>query len=410
MVSRPKIVSSSEFKSVPIGIWCLGFVTLLKNVSSVIVGTFSPLFLREVLGIGIMTLGVFEGGVEAISFFARIFSGVVSDSLRKRKALILVGYSLSLLSRLFLSFSTSIVEVFSSRSFERIGNGIQASPRDALVADLSSPENRGASYGLRQSLTVTGSVLGAALGMLLMWWTSKNYRLIFLLTLIPSLLAIFLLIVGIKEPKPSEGKNAPRTFHWKDVQKDIAFLPSKFWKLVTLSSLFMMANFSISFIVLKAEGSGLRVGLLPLIMIVQNFSTALSAFPFGRLADVKGRRWVLTVGFLILALGNSLLAFSTSLWIVFIATLLWGIQLGITQSNLMAYVAETTPSQVRGTGFGVFHFLNGIAVFIGNGIIGVLWENTSPAWAFGISALIVFLAVFLIRPLTPPFAKNMKNL
>ena len=400
------------FSTVPKGIWALGFSTLFKNLSAGIIVTFGPLFLTQVLHMNMMSLGVLEGVVESTSFLSRVFSGILSDSLRKRKALILVGYGVSFVGRIFLALSTNILEVFISRSCERLGNGIQASPRDALVGDLSSAHNRGVSFGLRHSLAVIGSLLGSILGMAVMYWTHNNYRTLFWITLIPSGLAIIVLALGVKEPSfpPKAVSSDYKGFQWSDIGRDIRLLTVPYWKLMILCFVFMCSNFAFSFLIFAAERTGLDVRFLPILMMTQSILTVVTAFPFGRLADLIDRRWVVAGGILCMACANIILGLADHwLWVLF-ASALWGTQMGVTQSNLLAFVSETTPIQVRGTGFGIYHFITGVSVLISNTIMGTLWHTYSPGIAFGVIACVTFLALVAVPYLTPRPSKLSKSL
>jgi len=402
MSSQPDGPIESDQLRIPPSIWILGFVTLLKNVSSVIVATFAPLFLREVVGISLQGIGLLEGCVEALSFFSRIIAGVISDSMRQRKSLIIIGYGLGMIARVFLTLSQTVWDIFSSRAFERLGNGIQASPRDALVADLSNASNRGACYGLRQSLTVMGSLVGAALGMAFMSFFPGNYRFLFALTLIPSAIAILLLVFGIHEPKNRDPQNKkPAQFQWGDIYRDIALLPKNYWPLIGLGFLFMMNNFSMSFMVLRGENLGLSLAWIPMIMIVQNLASAVSAFPAGWLADRLDRRHILMLGFGFLAAGNWLLSIASGTTVFFMGVLFWGLQIGVVQSNFMAFIAELTPPEVRGTGFGVFHFTSGLGVLLGNILMGLGCGYFSFSYAFLASSLLVVVTLMLIPVCIP---------
>lgn len=393
--------------SVPFNIWMIGFVTFLKNSSSVVLVIFCPFYLTDVLGISMSALGLLEGGVEALSFFSRILAGVLSDSIKKRKPLLVVGYGLSLLGRLFLSLSSTAVGIMISRACERLGNGVQASPRDALVGDFSSPNNRGACFGLRNSLTVLGSVAGAFLAMWFMSWSHNDYRTLFWLTLIPSTLAIVLLVSAVKDSPLSATPGAKKArFKWSDIQKDLCLLPKTFWKTVLLSFMIMLCNFGIVFLIIVAKNFGLKPGHAPLIMVCQSLSTAFFAFPLGRLADAIGKKKMLQIGLVVLMLGNIGLATTPTLWGVFLCVILWGIQMGVMQNTTLSLVADVTPTHLRGTGFGVIHFFNGIATLVANSLTGSLWDLYSHQTAFMVNSAIALCTLF-VSPLLLPKRRPM---
>jgi MFS family permease len=392
MAETPK----PRWSSIPAGVWCIGFVTLLKNISSVIVVTFSPMFLREVLLVSVAGLGFIEGLVESMSFFARIAAGVLSDYLRKRKVLILIGYVLTALSRVFFAFSTTTGEVILSRIPERLGNGIQASPRDALVADLATSSNAGQCYGLRQTLTVLGSLIGSIIAMLFMWHTGNNFHALFLFAIIPSFLAVFLLIFALKEPPESVSLPPRKRLNFAEITQEISLLPPDCWKLMILSCVCMLGNFSISFMMVRAKDVGVTMALLPFVMIVQNIGSFLVAFPAGWIADAIGRRWVLIGGLVSLGVCIVFLSLPGNKWTVFSAAFFYGIQFGVVQTCFMAFLSDVCPSEKRGTCFGFFHFLNGLSVLIGNVLLGFLWETFSYTWALSYSMCAVLTCMVLL--------------
>jgi len=399
---------SRPSSAVPAGVWCIGFVTLLKNISSVIVVTFSPMFLREVLHVSVAGLGLIEGLVESMSFFARIGAGVLSDYLQKRKALIVVGYILTFLSRIFFAFSSTMWEVVFSRLPERLGNGIQASPRDALVADLASSSNAGKCYGLRQTLTVLGSLLGSIIGMFFMWHTENNFRLLFMLAIIPSALAVILLIVALKEPPHAGPSVTSGHLKWAEMVEEMRALPFACWKLIFLSCICMLGNFSVSFMMVRAKDVGLSMALLPAVMIVQNIGSSLIAFPAGWISDSFGRKWVLVGGLCSLGLCILFLDFAQNTWMVLVASFFYGMQFSVVQTCFMALLADVAPSQGRGTCFGFFHFLNGLSVLMGNALLGILWDTFSHTWALAYSMCAVIVSCILL-PFMVPSGKSEKS-
>jgi MFS family permease len=391
-----------ELLNVPLNVWMIGIVTFFKNASSVVLVIYCPLYLTEVVGVRMSNLGLIEGVLESFSFFSRILSGVLSDSMKRRKPLLVVGYLMSLVGRFFLALSSSALGIFVSRSCERLGNGIQASPRDALVGDFARPDNRGACFGLRNSLTVLGSAVSAFLAMLIMSYTANNYTLLFQTTLIPSALATLILIFFVQDsPKLIAKYKTPGAFRMRDFAKDLSALPASYWKVILLSFFVMCGNFGIAFLTKHASEAGLSKTLIPLVMIFQSAATVLVAFPSGRLADRIDRRWVLTLGILMLVIGNGILSIANSLPFVFLGIIFWGLQLGVIQNNLLAFIAQTAPSSVRGTGFGVMQFISGIGTFFANALTGYLWQYSSPAGAFQANMLVAATSLALLWFLVP---------
>ncbi len=401
---------TSKKHSIPYSIWALGAASLLLNSSSVIVFSLSPLFAKNVLGISVAIVGILEGSIEFLSFFTRIFSGTLSDFLKKRKGIIAFGYGLCFLSRPLLAMATTIGSVLIARCFDRVGNGLIAPPRDALIGDLSPPEIKGASYGLRESLSRAGAFLGSLVAMYLLWVTALNYALVFWIAAVPTALALLTLVMFVKDPTKSSQK-APETvvpYTKKErIQKictEILHLPSAFWLIVFLSGVFMFSSFSGAFLFYRAEQMGVSAHLSPLVMVIQNIGTVASAYPIGYLSDRIGRRSLLGLGILCVIASNILLSLDGSIALFFFGILLWGVEIGITISILSVLLADACPGRLRGTGFGLFHFVNGICLFLTNWLAGWIWENLGSAFLFYESAAFAALSgvvLLFVKPSRP---------
>jgi MFS family permease len=380
--------------SIPSSIWALGSVSFLMKISSTIVFTLSPLFVTQVLGASIFTLGILEAVIEAITFTARIFSGVLSDLIHKRKSIIAVAYIFALISRPLLALATRLEDIVLGRAFDRIANGLDATPRDALVGDLAPPQIKGACYGLRESLSRAGSFAGALLVMGLLWLTAGNFSLIFWLNTIPTALALIVLLLFVKDPTSEkfQQKKIKKKFDFKE----LFHLPLAFWLTLLLSGLFMLSNFSGAFLILRVEQTGLDLYLIPLVMIIQNFATASTAYPIGYLSDRMGRRSMMALGILFVILSNLLLAWGSSIYMILGGVLLWGVEIGITQSMLAVFLADSCPEDVRGTGFGLFHFINGICLLLANIFAGWIWHASGPSSMFYTSAVVATASAFVL--------------
>jgi MFS family permease len=394
-----KQTSTLSHPSIPRSIWALGSVSFLMKISAVIIFSLSPLFITQVLGASTFVLGIIEGLIEAISLFTRIFAGVLSDIIHKRKNIIVVGYILALISRPMLALATSITSVFLGRAFDRIGNGLDATPRDALVGDLAPPEIKGACYGLRESLSRAGSFMGSLLAVFLLWLTQKDYSLVFWIGSIPTALALIVLLLYVKDPV-SEKFNPKKTQTHLSL-KNILHLPLAFWLVLILSGLFMISNFSGAFLLLRAEQTGLELYLIPLVYVVQNIATAGTAYPIGFLSDKIGRQSMMAFGILLVIFSDILLSFGDTIVIVLAGVLLWGVQMGFTQAILPVLLADRCPPDFRGTGFGLFHLVNGLCLIIANALAGWIWSEWGPAYMFYTSAIIAALSALVL-----PFIYN----
>jgi MFS family permease len=388
------------YLSVPFNVWMIGFVTFLKNTSSVVLVIFCPIYLSDVLCIQMGHLGALEGLLEATSFFSRIASGILSDVLRRRKPALILGYFFSLLGRVFLTFSTTGTGIIASRACERLGNGIQGSPRDALVGDFTTPQNRGACFGLRNSLTVAGSIVGSLLAMWFMKWSHNDYQTLFSLTLIPSIAAIILLIICVKDSKLTAREERKERPSLRDIFKNMGHLPRTFWVLNGINFLVMMSNFGMLFLVMTAKQLGLPSELTPLVMILQSCATVLSAFPLGKLADVVPKKRMLQTGIVIFVFSNFGMALTPNIWGVYICVLLWGVQMAAVQNTTLAIATNVTPQNIRGTGFGTLQLTSGIATLLANALGGLLWDQFSYKMTFlagGILAAGALIVTFTLK-------------
>jgi MFS family permease len=389
-----------KFLDIPLNIWSVGFVTLFKNISSVVLVVYCPVYLSQILGLNLSSLGLLEGLLESFSFFSRIFSGVLSDSFRRRKPFLLIGYLLSLCGRFLLTFSTTVGGIFTARTCERLGNGIQATPRDALVGDFASKTNRAASFGLRYSLTIFGSIVGAFGSMWIMFITQNNYTFLFCMTLIPSILATLCLIFFVRDSSNlMKSKRTPITFG--TFYKDIKNLPFQYWRIILVSFVCMLSNFGIAFLTLRAIHCGLPSYQAPFVMIIQSIATCLIAFPSGRMADRFGPKLMIGIGILALVCANLLMSSSGSLFWIFTGIALWGIQMGFVQNNLLALISFATPEHLRGTGFGIMQFMNGIGTLLANTMMGHVGQYYSPSIAFQVSVVIGVVALILLMAVVP---------
>jgi len=391
--------------SIPTSIWALGFVSFLMKMSSVIVFTLTPLFITGVLGISTFVLGLMEGAVEFLSLFTRVFAGVISDFMRKRKAIIILGYILACLSRPFLAMASNAWFVFAGRSLDRIGNGLDATPRDALVGDLAPPSIKGECYGLRETLSRTGAFLGSLLCMALLWLTSDDYPLVFWIGSIPIFAALLILVLYVKDPVSEEVAQTKTKEFKSPIQfSDFQNLPRAYWFVLITSGIFMLSNFSGAFLILAAKNQDIPVWIIPLTMVIQNFATSISAYPVGYLSDRIDRRLMLGIGFLIVALSDLCLYWWESQVGVMFGIFLWGLQLGFTQSILVTLVADTSPAKIRGTSFGTFHLSNGVCLLAANGISGYLWGAIGPQATYTASAIAALAAICVL-----PFIKMSKE-
>ena len=363
---------------IPAGIWVLGLVSMLMDISSEMIHSLLPIFMATTLGASALTIGLIEGTAEATALIVKVFSGVLSDYLGKRKGLAVFGYGLAALSKPLFALATSSGLVLTARLLDRAGKGIRGAPRDALVADLAPPQLRGAAFGLRQSLDSVGSFLGPLIGVGLMLLWANDFRAVFWVAVIPGLLAVALLLLGVQEPeRPAQARRR------NPIRRDnLARLSPAYWSVVAIGAVFTLARFSEAFLVLRALQTGIPTALVPLVMVAMGGVYALTAYPFGKLSDRVSHRLMLAAGLAVLAVADLVIA-GTQGWTGLLAgVVLWGVHMGLTQGLLAAMVADTAPDDLRGTAFGFFNLVSGVALLVASAIAGLLWDSLGPAWTF----------------------------
>lgn len=373
----------------PTGIWALGLVSMFMDISSEMIHGLLPVFLTSVLGASAETIGLIEGVGEATASISKLFSGWISDKLGKRKALTIVGYGLSALSKPLFALATSSSLVLGARFSDRVGKGIRGAPRDALIGEMVPSELRGAAYGLRQALDTAGAFAGPLIAIALMAALQDDFRLVFWLALIPGFLSVLVLVFGVREPEHEATKlQAPLKF------ADLKTAGAAYWIVVGIGAVLTLARFSEAFLILRAQAAGLALALAPLVLVVMNIVYALSAYPLGALSDRVDRKPLLVIGFAVLIAADVILAVASDIPTVMIGVALWGLHMGMTQGLLAALVADEAPQYLRATAFGVFNFVCGIALLLASLTAGLLWEMAGPYATFMAGA--TFTAVGLV--------------
>ena len=378
---------------IPRGIWMLGFVSLFMDVSSELIHGLLPVFMVTSLGASALAVGLVEGIAESTALIVKVFSGVLSDYLGKRKSLAVIGYGLGALSKPLFALALSVNWVLGARFMDRIGKGIRGAPRDALIADLAPPEIRGAAYGLRQSLDTVGAFLGPLLGIALMLYWAGDFRTVFWYAMIPAFIAVALLVVGVDEPARAAGVRKPAApIQWKTLGE----LGRAYWFVVAAGAVFTLARFSEAFLILRAQQQGLPDSYAPLVLVVLNLVYALSAYPLGKLADRTSHMVLLGAGLVTLLIADLVLAQAQGLAMVGLGVALWGLHLGMTQGLLATMVAAAAPAHLRGTAFGFFNLAGGIAMLAASVLAGLLWDRLGPGMTFYAGALFSLAALLML--------------
>ncbi len=380
---------TSPAKRLPASIWALGFVSLLMDVSSEMIHSLLPVFLVTTLGVSMLTVGLIEGAAEATALMLKVFSGVLSDWWGRRKPLAVLGYGLGALSKPLFAIAPTVGLVVTARLIDRVGKGIRGAPRDALVADLAPPGMRGAAFGLRQSLDTVGAFLGPllAMGLMLLW--ANDFRAVFWVAVIPAALCVALLLVGVREPE--RAASAVRTNPIR--RENLRRLGGAYWWVVALGAVFTLARFSEAFLVLRVQQGGLPLAWTPLVLVLMNVVFALGAYPLGKLADSTRHTTLLAWGLVALIAADALLAFSDRGAAAWLGIALWGLHMAMTQGLLATMVADTAPADLRGTAFGMFNLVSGVALLVASGLAGLLWDRLGASATFGAGILFATLAL-----------------
>ena len=389
----------TRLRTIPRGIWALGFVSLFMDISSEMIHGLLPVFLTSVLGASAEMVGLIEGVGEATAAIGKLFSGWLSDKIGKRKILTVIGYGLAALSKPLFAIASTPALVLGARFSDRVGKGVRDAPRDALISDIVAAGQRGAAYGLRQALDTVGAFTGPLLAITLMATFNDNFRLVFWLAVIPATISVVILVAGVREP-PSENRSARLPIRFQD----LTTIGARYWIVVGAGAALTLARFSEAFLILRAQNAGLPLALAPLVLVVMNIVYSAAAYPLGALSDRVDRKLMLGAGFAVLIAADGVLALAPSLAVVMIGVALWGLHMAVTQGLLSALVADSAPQHLRATAFGFFNFASGIALLLASVIAGFLWQQIGPSATFVAGAAFTslgLLTMFVTRHADP---------
>ena len=381
-----------SLRRIPSAIWALGFVSLLMDISSELIHSLLPVFMVTSLGASMFAVGLIEGVAEATALIVKVFSGAFSDYWGKRKPLAVMGYGLGAISKPLFAIAASVEFVLTARLLDRVGKGIRGAPRDALVADIAPPELRGAAFGLRQSLDTVGAFVGPllAVGLMVLW--ANDFRAVFWVAVFPAFLAVGLLLFGVQEPAKKQGVNRVNPIRRENLQR----LSKAYWWVVAIGGAFTLARFSEAFLVLRAHEGGLAVALTPLVLVVMNAVYAAAAYPFGKLSDSMSHKRLLAYGLIVLIAADAVLAYSNQWGWVSVGIVLWGLHMGMTQGLLATMVADTAPEDLRGTAYGFFNLVSGVALLLASGLAGLVWDRLGASFTFLAGTLFCIVTLGMI--------------
>ncbi len=375
----------------------LGFVSLLNDGASEMIYPLLPAFLTAVLGAGPAALGIIEGVAEATASLLKLYSGYLSDRVRRRKGWIVSGYTLSNVIRPLIAFSTSWIHVLVLRFSDRVGKGLRTSPRDAIIADSTPVEFRGKAYGFHRAMDHSGAIIGPLAATALLLVFHDDVKTIFLLSVIPGLLAVLMLLFGLKE-KASDGiRQSPATFNFRSAWAE---MPPAFRKYLGIILIFTLGNSTDAFLLLRAQQLGVPVTLLPMIWVVLHIVKMAFSVPGGIISDRIGRKKVIVAGWIVYGLVYAGFGAASQYWHAWALFAVYGIYFGLTEGVEKALVADFSPLHLRGSSFGLYHLMLGLGAFPASLLFGLVWQKFGSAAAFGMGAGFALLASIMLSFLT----------
>ncbi len=376
----------------------LGLASLCNDISSEIIYPLLPTFLAAVLKSSPAYIGLIEGVADTTASLLKLASGWLSDRLRRRKGLVVAGYAIAAAARPLIALATAPGHVLVIRFADRTGKGVRSAPRDALLAESSAPSAWGRAFGFHRAMDHLGAVIGPLIAFVLVSVFAEGYRVVFALAAIPGLVALPILIFGVREPpRGATVEHAPRATRphlpWQP--------PSPALRRFLLAVLvFTLGNSTDAFLLLRARGLGVSVATLPLLWSLLHLIKSASSVPGSGLSDRLGRKRVIAVGwgvYTLVYLGFACARSTLEVWLLF-AT--YGLFFGLTEGTERALVADLAPAQ-RGGAFGYYHLIVGIAALPASVLFGMLWDWGGPGLAFTVGAGLAGTATLLLVALVP---------
>jgi MFS family permease len=378
----------------------LGWVSFFNDVSSEMIYPLLPLFLTQVLGAGVIFVGLIEGIAESVSSFLKLFSGWFSDRFQKRKGIIFFGYSLASVTRPFMGLTTSAYHVLFLRFFDRVGKGTRTSPRDALLSQSCNEDERGKAFGFQRAMDHAGAMVGPLIASLLMATLTQNFRVIFYLAAIPAALCLWVLYRGVSEVRRNQPSSLPPlTLHLK-------LWDRKFKYFLLIITLFTLGNSSDAFLLLRAKDLGIDMISIPILWSIFHLSKTIFSIPGGTLSDRIGRRRVMILAWTVYGLVYLGFAFASKAFHVWLLFFIYGLFFGLSEGTERAWVADLVEESKRGTAYGAYHFFIGMATLPASLLMGFLWKAIGVQWAFSFGAVMALIAAFLALILMEERSKN----
>jgi MFS family permease len=377
----------------------MGLVSFFTDFSTEMVMSVLPLYIVKDLNLSRTILGAIEGSGEFVNYIFRVPSGYISDKIGKRKIIVIIGYSISTISKPFFIFVTTFIDTITVRIADRIGKGIRTAPRDALIADSVEESSSGKAFGVHRTLDQIGAIIGPLFAFLILELFGGNIQYIFLLSIIPGIVSLFILIYFVKDKL--------LVYHHKEIINKITFFSNLenlfienriFVYLVIIIGIFSLGAFNYSFILLKSTELGIEQNIVPIIYSIINITHTAIGIPAGVLSDRIGKEKVLIIGFLLFVISVLLMYFSEKNNIIYIISipLIYGLYVGVSETVQRALISKYVPEQNRGTAFGFYGLIIGVCLLIGNITFGFLWDNYDISIALLYSLTLATLAIVFL--------------
>lgn len=381
------IQPSEDDTRVPANVTAIGWTSFLTDISSEMVNPVIPLFLANALHAPVAAVGLIESVAEATASILRVFSGWLSDRMGKRKPLAALGYSMSNVAKPLLAIAYTWPQVFLLRWADKFGKGIRVAPRDALIADSSNLAQRGRNFGVHRAFDAAGAVAGPVFAAWVLWKYTGGYRIVFAASAVPAVFSMFVLFYFVRDKGGAKPKAAdiPPPLSFKHLGKPFALF-------TVAATVFALGNSADALLILRAQNLGMPVPLIPLAYALFAVVGASLAIWAGSVSDRRGRRNVLTWGFLGQAVIYAGFAAATKAWQPWVLFALYGVPYAFTESLGRAYVVDLVPAGVRGSALGAFTFVLGLAALPASLVAGLIWDRFGPAAAFWVDAGIMAVA------------------
>jgi len=348
-----------------------------------------PIFMTTYVGATPLVAGMIEGVAEALSSVLKLVAGGWSDRLSRRKPFIVGGYALAAVSRFFIASAGRWPTVLGARLMDRTGKGIRSAPRDAMIADVTPPENRGRAFGFHRALDHTGAVAGPLIAALLLGALHLDLRTLFLVAAIPALIGVGMLALLLKENSAPPATTNP--------SKVASFsVPGNLRAPLLSVALFYLANSSDIFLLLQAHAAGVSVAMLPILWSAHHLFRVAFTTRMGAIADRGKRKTLLVTGWLAYAAIYFAFPWATSLWMFILLFLLYAIPFTLTEGAERAWISELAGPHMQGKSFGFYYLTTGFCTLAGTALFGWLYQTVSPVTAFTTGAALSVLAALSV--------------